>query len=290
MTEPPKLDNTVKMKPTVEWMEKYYAIANEWLFKGLLGDCDFRVEPISNSNWLGSFRLNVVPGTVYVNKSNRRMFIKSPHGNIWIVKENFVRHCRPVITLSSQYSATELALFSTLVHEMCHYYTYMYGWSPRQAHGREFKDAGYWVSRASGNLFSIQRLVDAELGQTYEADTDLQAKKDRRKELALLRATYYLVFRKNGQVRLINTNSSSIVDNVIAVEKYEQNKIGMSVIIRLTNRELTEKIYNEGYKTQSRTYRFWGFADETSIIKDILSTLSNYEIVWGDETILSQFK
>ena len=267
-----------KFKVTVEWMKDRYEKANRELFRGELGECYFEAKPTRPNN-LGNFRMDVRSGELAYGKVDRRMFRKtagydpwgySSGGKVYVTKENFFEFCRPTIKMNTMYTGTENSLYNTLVHEMCHYYTYMYGRVPRQAHGTEFRQIAMVVSNRSNGMFTIQRLASAEEMEGYQLDDGIKVRKRSHNK-----PNYYLIFLNNGtdEVRLINANSTGIM----AVMKVVRRNDGQTAI-KITNEELADKLYEKGYRQQSRTYRFWRLHRSDDIVEEILSDNDNYTL------------
>ena len=115
-------------------MAKTYDILNEWLFGGRLSKCDFNTFTKgtgASGGRLGFFHL--VNKREYCklkyNKQSRRLFLEDivTHQKALVDRDNFYDFCHPEICLNGNYKATEYAFASILLHEMCHYYTYMNG-------------------------------------------------------------------------------------------------------------------------------------------------------------------
>lgn len=279
------LDNVTKFTPDVQWMSKMYQKANEELFNGSLGDCVFRAEPItSHSRWLGMFSFGA---QVQADRRTRRLEVVNPFSfnrePTYVNYENFYDVCRPIITLNTMYRGTELSLYCTLVHEMCHYYTYMRGYCPKQAHGPEFRDIGRIVSYRSGNLFTIQRLANAEQMEGYEVTPEVQAKRDRQLANKKLAAHYYIILRADGEVRLLNPTRQILID----IRTIEHGNRLTEKMLEVTDPEITAKLFDEGYKKKQRVYRFWtsraGITKQNPIIQEILNNPNTYKIVFENE-------
>lgn len=274
-----------KFKVTVEWMKDRYEKANRELFRGELGECYFEAIPTRPSN-LGNFRMDVRPGELAYSKGDRRMFKKgadyvqyawggSSGVKTYINKDNFFEYCRPTIKMNTMYTGTENSLYNTLVHEMCHYYTYMGGRIPAQAHGREFRDIAMIVSYRSNGQITIQRLASAEEMEGYKLDDDIKVRTRSHNK-----PNYYLIFLNNGtdEVRLINASSTGLVAVMNVVKRNEGQ-----TVIKITNEELADKLYNEGYTQQSRTYRFWRLHRSDDIVEEIMADSDNYSLYYGEE-------
>lgn len=257
-------------KPTREWMAIKYEELNKQLFGGALGSCDFEVFTSgrgSEGRTLGWFKLS--NRQVMAERYSRRMFINANYGEkIYIDKENFETYCWPKIGLNGNYSGTEHAFMATLVHEMCHYYTYMNGYCPKQGHGPEFKNIAYYVSDRSEGVFSIQRLASAEDMKEFELSDEMKAKKQAR--VANKKSSITVVFRykKNGAVEMTNTNSAKLIELILA----SRLKPEVSKVVISKDPNLIELLYSKGYRSTMRTWKYWNVAG-----KDFVNNLDQYD-------------
>ena len=273
-----------KFTPTVDWIADKYFELNEWLFNGRLGNCLFEVftrgEGMETS--LGHFRLT--GRSVKYNKRTRQMFyVGYDHkenidaDNFAYYKENinadnFAYYTKPMIGLNGNYKRTEHMWLNTLVHEMCHYYTYMGGRVPIQAHGIEFRQIGQIVGIRSNGIFDIKRLCDAE--NAGELDGKIASRRQARDENKKSKMTALLVFRTNGDVQLITTTYQKIIDVVIA----NNNKPICKRILATNDKSYIEYLWGEGYKhnmspSKSGTnYKYWSVQGE-----DLVDEIKNYD-------------
>ena len=158
----------------------------------------------------------------------------------------------------------------------CHYYTYMYGYAPKQSHGREFREIAEIVSLRSGGRFSIKRLADAEKMSNYKLDADMQAKKDTRVANKIARAVAIFVYKDDGQVELtlISNTNPRIPDEICRYyerhNKLEDKKKAIE-IISSDDPELIKMLYRLGYKKLMRTWRYWNVGNE-----DWIGAVKNY--------------
>jgi predicted SprT family Zn-dependent metalloprotease len=270
-----------KFKVTVEWMKDRYEKANRELFRGRLGECYFEAKPTRPNN-LGNFRMDVRPGELAYCKTDRRMFKKganydpyawgSYEGKIYVNKDNFFEFCRPTIKMNTMYTGTENSLYNTLVHEMCHYYTYMDGYVPVQAHGRDFRNIAMIVSERSNGAFTIQRLASAEEMEGYQLDNDVKVRTRKHNT-----PHYYLEFLNDGsdKVKLSNLNSTGFRTMMTYIARHQEN-----TVIELKNEEIANKLYDEGYRQQSRNYSYWTLYRGGEIVTEILMDNDNYSLVW----------
>lgn len=271
-----------KFKPTVEWMQKNYDKANQELFNGRLRECKLEVSNLG-LNTLGRFICNVPTGHLYIDRrANNHMYYIEWVGDKkkYIDYNNFVEYCKPTIILSSIFSGTETVLYNTLVHEMCHYYTYMYGFAPKQGHGREFKDIASIVSYRSNGLITIQRLATSEEMEQREMDADMQAKMDKlhtnrlkRQEKQRTATNYYLIPKNGGIVRLVKTDSP----NVIGIMKGIETPKGCQ-ILNVGDASICSEFYDKGYKSVSRKYSYWTLTDSNRLVQKALSSPLTKEI------------
>jgi len=159
---------------------------------------------------------------------------------------------------------------------MCHYYTYMNGRIPVQAHGREFREIATYVTRKSNGAFTIQRLASAEEMEGYKLDDGIKVRTRSHNK-----PNYNLIFLNNGtdEVRLINVT----ISGAYLVLKHILNYGKEQTILHLNNDEIAETLYNKGYRQQSRTYKFWRFHRGDDIIREIMSDDSNYTLLHQGE-------
>lgn len=284
-------DSGPKFKPTVQWMSENYAKANEELFGGRLGDCIFKAEPIKkNTNWLGMFSMpvNRIDVALKAKRSSRRMFLENRYnGEIitYINEDNFFDLCHPTITLSTYYSGTQESLYATLVHEMCHYYTYMYGLCPRQAHGVDFRNIGETVAYRSNGTLTVQRIASAEQMEGYDVDDEIKQRRERRAAAKKVNAHYYLIVWKNGRVGIINPTDACLRE-IVSLEQRSNSSV--KEILDITDPEITNILYEKhGFTKKMRTYRFWaeraGITKDTEIVKRIMNNSNTYKIILENE-------
>lgn len=258
-------DNNEKMRATVEWLAKKYEEMNSLLFNNRLGECDFNIFTSgsgSQGRILGRFRLSTSRGIKY-NKYNRRMFEESTltGERTFVDKGNFYVMCHPVIELNGNYMATEKALLSTLVHEMCHYYTYMDGRIPKQAHGSEFRYIAEIVSARSKGGFSIQRLASAEEMADYELDDEIKKKRERRLQNKMAKMSALIVFPQVGPIELTMATNANLISEIVEINKKNngedrRGKIIEKVVVSNDPR-LIEMLCKKGYSSLCRTYRYY---------------------------------
>lgn len=238
--------------PNTEWMAAKYDEMNSMLFGGKLGECSFKVFTTGRGSQGGTLGWFKITGrNIRVDRYSRRMFVNG-WDKIYINKNNFVEYCHPQIELNGNYNGTELGFTTTLVHEMCHYYTYMYGYCPRQGHGREFKDIAYEVTSKSNGMFTIQRLASAEQMSQLELNDEMKAKKEKRLANRKAAVTAILVFTKEGQIKLTITSNQNLINLISTSEKERRNSV-----ITTNDSEIIEFFFSKGYRKNMRTWRYW---------------------------------
>lgn len=194
--------------------------------------------------------------------------------NVDIDRNNFFEYTKPMIGLNGHYKRTEHMWLNTLVHEMCHYYTYMDGNVPVQAHGREFRQIATVVGTRSNGIFEIKRLCDAE--NIGELDSEIVAKRQARDDKKKSNMIALLVFRTNGDIQLITTTSHDLVRRIVE----DNNKLICSKILSSNDKSYIEYLWSLGYKHNMRAYRYWPVQG-----KDLVDEIKNYDysVLKGEE-------
>lgn len=239
-------------RPNVEWMAEKYAEMNSLLFNGELGECDFAIFTTGKGSEGGTLGWFKIKGrNIRADRYSRRMFVNGWE-RVNINRNNFVSLCHPTIELNGNYTGTEHGFLATLVHEMCHYYTYMDGYCPRQGHGREFKDIGYIVSSRSNGMFTIQRLASAEQMSELELSAEMKAKREKRLSNRKASVTAIFVFTEQGQVKLTITSSPNLINMISTSEEGRGSNVVTS-----NDANVIEFLFSKGYKKNMRTWRYW---------------------------------
>ena len=263
-----------KFAPTVDWIAEKYFELNEWLFKGKLGNCLFEIYTTGKGmeTTLGHFRFT---GTnIKYDKRTRQMYYAEFGLKENINADNFVHYTRPMIGLNGNYKRTEHMWLNTLVHEMCHYYTYMNGRVPVQAHGTEFRHIGSIVGIRSNGIFDIKRLCDSE--NIGELDGEIAARRKARDDKKKNNMTALFIFMKNAEIRLVTTTKQSLVNEIVG----KSNGLTCRKIVATSDANFIEYLWSLGYKNNMSTYRYWSLKDK-SIIDELkkykTETLKSYE-------------
>ena len=264
-----EIDKT--FKPNTQWMREKYAEMNKLLFNGELGECNFEIFTTgrgSQGSVLGWFKIK--NRNIRVDRYSRRMYVLG-YNKIVINKNNFAELCNPTIELNGNYSGTENGFLATLVHEMCHYYTYMYGYCPKQCHGREFREIASIVSNKSKGMFTIQRVASAEQMTQLELNDEIKAKIEKRLTNRKSVVSAIIVFTKDGKVKLTITSYSSLIDKISS----EEQRRGGNVVVS-NNSEVIEYLFSKGYRRNFRTWRYWNIEGKPWIdeLKNMLPEVS----------------
>lgn len=260
-------------KPTVDWMGAKYDELNKRLFSGDLDRCNFGIFTSgkgSEGRTLGRFRLT--GSNLKAERYSRRMFTQTFDGKLYVNKKNFYDVCKPLIEINGNYSGAESSFTNTLVHEMCHYYDYMYGTLPKQSHGPSFRNIAMYISDRSNGEFTIQRLASAEVMEGYELNDAMKAKKERRKANLASKLCAIFIFTKQGSVHLCTTSSEKLIGEIKRIE----SKRGSKVVLTRDPKMIWHLI-EQGYKANFKTYRFWDVTNKGDIVK-MLDTCQNEEI------------
>lgn len=274
------MDTSRDFKPTTSWMAEKYDEMNAKLFNGELGGCEFEIFTRgagSQGGVLGWFACNN-KGHIEANRSTRRMYYSVGGRDVAIVRDNFVSLFRPVIKLNGNYSGEERSFLLTLVHEMCHYYTYMYGILPKQGHGPEFRHICSVIESRSHGEFSIGRVASAEQMQGLDLNDEMKARKEVRKSNLISRLYAVFVFKTSGDVQLTTTSEKAIV-SMISDTANRGDKDVLKVVVS-HDKDLMARLVTYGYKKNMRTWRFWHVGD-----KDFVKELGSYECTtyWNEK-------
>lgn len=265
-------------KVSVDWMRNKYGEMNQILFDGLLGDCDFDIFTKgkgSEGGVLGYFKL--CGEGLKADRRTGRIYMDSYYSIIEVNSGNFVKLCKPLIVLNGNYIGTEYGFLVTLIHEMCHYYTYMRGIAPSRGHGSEFYRIGSIVSNKSGGLFTIERLSTAEQMSNLELNDDMKAKKEKR--MANKKSSIFAVFeyRYGNKVNLTTTSSQELINKIC---NFNGRNFVEKVIIT-NDIELIEFLFEKGYTKNFRVWRYWDVSNESWLSK--LDSISNKQVIKNTE-------
>jgi len=264
-----------KFKVSINWICDNYIKANKELFNNKLGDCHFKIIPIGERT-LGRFCFDVTGDKkVFIDRRLNRLYVKDVFwgDKEWVDSDNFFQLCNPTIIFNSNYSGTYDSLYNTLVHEMCHYYTYMNGYAPKQSHGPEFRNIAQIVSYRSNGEISIKRLANKDEMRNYELDDTLKKIQDKRIDKRKINARYFILFFKNGNIGLTNIKDDNLIKKFIDFE----TKRGTEVF-ELTDQNIAEELFNRGYSRQFRTYKYWYFKPDDETLKKILITSNKIKL------------
>ena len=239
---------------------RFEIIAN-YIFDNKLGSCDFEIFTSgkgSQGRTFGHFGFR--RNGLKIRRSDRKL-ICYIGGQISTVNENnFYEETKPFIGINGNYKRTESAWLNTLVHEMCHYYTYRKGYAPVQAHGPEFRNIAAFIGFKSNGVFDIKRFISDEEAELDYKISDRNEKRESNKKSKL---KVILVFKKNGQVQLVTTTSESLIDKIVT----QNNSHFCDKILKSESPELIEYLWNRGYKHNMKTYRFWP-VENTDIVNE----------------------
>lgn len=247
---------TRSFKPTVEWMSKRYDEANQKLFNGSLKQCDFGLFTTgsgSRGNTNGWFRITA-RGLKY-NSRDRRLY-KEVYGyeKVYVNYDNFYEIAHPKIELNGNKSGSEWAFMVTLVHEMCHYYNYMYGHLPAQAHGREFMSIANAVTRRSNGQIEVTKKTTLERSQHFVLDDKVKQINDKIANTRKSKATLILKITKKGNWEMSIVSSPNIVQEIV---DYTKRKKDATKVIKTNDQSVIDAAIENGFRKIFRTYRYW---------------------------------
>ncbi len=244
--------------PNPQWMSEKYDEMNAMLFNGRLGSCGFNIFTTgkgSGGGVLGWFKITGYG--IKIDRRTRKMFYENYWDREYINRYNFVELCKPVIELNGNYRGTEHGFLSTLLHEMCHYYTYMEGLAPTQAHGREFKNIGSIVASRSNGVFTVHSIATAEEMSELELNDEMKAKKEKRLANKKAAVSAVVVFKMDGNVELTMTSIQSVIDRI--KEYYGKRE---ETVVVSNNSDVINFLFSKGYTSNLRTWKYWNLKEK----------------------------
>lgn len=250
-----------KFTPTIDWLREKYDEMNNTIFEGKLGNCNFEVFTSgkgSQGRTFGHFGFR--RKGLKIRRSDRRLIYYIGTEVFTINENNFYEETKPIIGINGNYKRTESAWLNTLVHEMCHYYTYRRGYAPVQAHGTEFRNIAAFVGWKSNGVFDIKRLTSDEEAELDSKISDRNEKREANKKSKL---KVILVFKKTGQVQLITTTSEALIDKIVT----QNDSRFCDKILKSESPELVEYLWKKGYKNNMKAYRFWS-VQNTDVVNE----------------------
>lgn len=151
------------MKPTVEWIKEKYILFNNQFFGNYLEMPILKTETITANKGqiLGQFSINPNK-TIKAKRNNMHMFYYDYYldKDVYVNHDNFIQIMNPSITLNALWDAEEIYWETTLLHEMCHYRTYIDGYCPKKPHCGEFVQWADYITIASNNKYKITTYCD----------------------------------------------------------------------------------------------------------------------------------
>ena len=241
-------------KPTVEWMREKYDEMNKKLFNGELGECDFELFTTGKGSCGGVFGWFCHNNrNVKVEKNTRKLFVYSGrYDKIYLTPDNFAELCNPMIKLNGNLVGTEHAFLATLVHEMCHYYTYMQGYCPRQAHGKEFRSIGELVSHRSNGEFAISTYASADEVKEYGLGDELRAKKQAIAEKVKEFSVFVWLNDGTIELRLLKPTNNA---GLLKIKKTCEEDDNCRKMLVVKNRKVSDYLERGGYDTEYMSAR-----------------------------------
>lgn len=159
------------IEPTVAWVKQKYNEFNEKYFDNFLPKCSISVRPLGEKGGYvlgGTFRFMNAKNAL-VGLGVNLVYNEDTGGYDEINKDTIYKVLKPVITINSKYSAPAKVLENTIIHEMCHYYTYFDKDGnfrncdkENEHHGNDFLEAAKMISEKSNGEINIKRLLEAE--------------------------------------------------------------------------------------------------------------------------------
>ena len=258
---------TGQIDMSVELMTDWYDMFNRELFGGKLGECNFEVKKIGTQRF-GDISMQGQP--LQYSRYDRRLYTTKGGNKIYINRENFYRLAKPLIRLNSSYKCSEFAWATTLVHEMCHYYTFMDGRYPKQGHGKEFKAIASHVN-------SISQFHITTYGDLSERELDDEAQRqvqNRRKNR--INSVKVMFVRPNNEssVKLFITKA----DNESLIDRFYDLvglRWGGGWVYETEDNTFIEKLFNVGYKRIFKTIKWWEGENVKKMLDELIQDDDN---------------
>ncbi len=254
---------------TPQWLENKYNEFNQMYFDNQLGGCYFGIFTTgkgSKGHTLGHFFMNVPKGNLKRERYTNKIYYINPQNPYdkkhYVNKDNFFTLTNPTIELNGNYRWTEQGAEDTLIHEMCHYYTYMNGYAPTQGHGVEFRSIAAKVSNESNGRFTIKRLASAEELTRIELDPTIKAQNDQRKQRKMNKCVVALLYTDNNEVRLVLAADLSLINEITRKAELNSYKPKILQIKASADDQLKQLLIDNHYSAISRTYRYWPIQDK----------------------------
>ena len=256
---------------TPQWLKDKYEEFNQLYFNSRLGDCHFGLFTTgkgSKGNTLGHFFLDrsKVYGSFKVEKRSHRIYyinLQNPYDKKhYANRENFFELFHPTIELNGNYRWTEQGAEETLIHEMCHYYTYMDGFYPTQGHGTEFRDIAALIAQRSDGRFTVKRLATAEELTRVELDPEIKAQNDKRKQRKMENSVVALIYTANNEVRLLLASDNGVINTIIDYARKGKLTPAILKIKASADDQLKQILIDNNYTAVSRSYRYWPIQDK----------------------------
>ena len=201
-----------EVQASLDWMKKKYKEFNETLFNNELPECELEAKKLKK-RMLGLFTFQEkiwMQNPTYMHGYKRYRMYRKIGGKLTLLSNILEIH--PTIYLNtSGYFRDELAMESTLIHEMIHFYTYKDCWAPAQAHGKDFNMMcsiiGNRGKKKYGKDFDLSIYADAG---KFSEDEDTKKKAEERIKRLGLSALIVSVSKDRYPERVIFISPSSL--------------------------------------------------------------------------------
>lgn len=280
------------VKVTLGWMKEKYAEFNETLFDNKLPECRLEVTKLKNK-MLGLFSFDdkifcLNPRNIGGNKKYR--MYKSENDKPKSI--NDISEVHPTISMNNEgFFRDELAMESTLIHEMIHFYTYKDCWAPAIAHGKEFKQWCTIIGSKGKKKYSkdFDLTVYADYGK-YEADDATK----KREEAKLLKHGLGMVIvevekdRYPERVMFTTNTYTQLIINEARKEHVKHRNLKKILVVRDILDLMPHEYFQNFVKT--RAYGRFYLPENVTEIWDKIILSPNLEIVYDKEKGITEGK
>ena len=176
------------VKASLSWMKEKYKEFNEALFNNELPECELEAKKLKK-RLLGMFSFKEkiwLRNQFTIRGSKHYRIMKSENGKLKPVSNILDIH--PAIALNTDgYFRDELAMESTFIHEMIHFYTYKDGYAPAIAHGKDFTTLCTIIGNRAKKKYNkeFDLSIYADIGKFSVDDETKKKDEERLKRLGL---------------------------------------------------------------------------------------------------------
>jgi hypothetical protein len=120
------------------------------------------------------------------------------------------------------------------------------------------------ISRRTGGLFTVESFMSADEQKEFKLNDEDKARIERRRNNKKSNVMALLVKTNSGNIRLLNTTSQKLLDDIYAMENPKGSKVYVC-----KDEKLYEFLDGLGYGSVSRLYRYWSIDAKFKLQKEL---------------------